>query len=146
VSPVLTRPHPQAAPTRQARDVAIFVVAGLLALALIFGVSSALQSPATVNRLTIRNPTPYTVDVDVTNADHAGWVSLGPVSPGERHDFDSVIDQGDRWVVRVTSAGADGGEVVLRASDLEHGGWVITLPDNLGTRLARNGAVPAPRQ
>jgi len=124
----------------------MFVVGGFLALALIFAVSSTLRSPATVDRLTIRNPTPYAVDVDVTNAGHGGWLSLGPVSSGERHDFGSVIDQGDRWVVHVTSAGAEGGEFVVRGSDLQRGGWVITLPDSVGSTLTRNGAVPALRQ
>jgi hypothetical protein len=69
-------------------------------------------------------------------------LTLGPVSAGGRHAFASVVDQGDEWVVRVTSARSDGGDVVLRRSDLERSNWVITIPEGVGSKLAANGASP----
>jgi hypothetical protein len=147
VSPVLTRPHSQAAPARLGRDFAMLVVGGLLALALIIGLMAAVEGPTFVDRVSIRNSTPYTLDVEVTGADRDGWLALGPVSPGGRRNLRDVVDKGDRWVVRVSSAGVDGGEVVVSREDLERSGWVITIPDETTNRLAENGATPpTPRQ
>jgi len=143
---VLTRP-PQAAPSRLGRDVAKLVVGGVVALALIIGLMAAVEGPAFVERVSVRNPTPYVLDVQVTGADRDGWLALGPVSPGGgRLGLRDVVDKGDRWIVHVSSAGIDGGEVVVSRGALERSGWVITIPDEATNRLAANGATPpAPR-
>jgi hypothetical protein len=147
VSPVLTRPHPQAAPVRLGRDFAMLVVGGLVAVAVIIGVLAAVEGPAFVDRVSIRNATPYTLDVEVTDADRDGWLPLGPVSPGDRRSLSDVVDKGDRWVVRVSSAGIDGGQVAVSRDELERNGWVITIPDDVSARLAANGLnPPSPRQ
>jgi hypothetical protein len=142
VSPVLTRPRPQAAPARLGRDLTMVAFGGLLALGVILGVSAAVEGPSYVDRLTIRNATPYLVEVEVTSGDREGWLDLGPVSAGERHDFADVIDKGDRWAVRLSSAGTDGGELVMSRDELERGGWVVTISDQVSARLAANGATP----
>ena len=139
MGPVLTPAPPQAAPTRLSRNIVAAVVGGLVALALILGVSRAVQGPGVVDRVTINNPTPYPVEVSLAGASGAAGLDLGPVSPEARHVFESVLNQGDRWVVHVTSASADGGEFVVRRSDLEHGNWVITIPDAVASRLADSG-------
>jgi hypothetical protein len=110
-------------------------------------VMAAVEGPTFVDRVSVRNPTPYTLEVDVTGADRDGWLPLGPVSPGGRLNLRDVLDNGDRWVVRVATAGVDGGEVVVSRDALERNGWVITIPDEVTNRLAANGAIPpAPRQ
>ena len=139
MGPVLTPAPPQEAPTRLGRNIAAAVVGGLVALALILGVSRAVQGPGVVDRLTINNPTPYPVEVSVARDSGAAGLDLGPVSPDARHAFESVLDQGDRWVVHVTSASADGGEFVVRRSDLARDNWVITIPDAVGSKLADAG-------
>jgi hypothetical protein len=145
VSPVLTRPRPQAAPARLGREIALLAAGGLVALAVILGVSAAVEGPSYVDRVTIRNATPYAVEIGIANGDRDGWVDLGPVSPGARHDFSTVVDNGDRWVVRVSSAGIGGGQFELSRAELERRGWVVTIPDAVSARLAANGAtVPAP--
>ncbi len=128
MSPVLTRPRPQIAPARLGRDFAMFVVGGLVALALIDAVLAAVEGPTFVD----------------TGAQRDGWLPLGPVSPGGRLDLTDVVDTGDRWVVRVSSAGVDGGEVVMSRQALERSGWVITIPDDVSARLAANGVSPPP--
>lgn len=146
MSPVMTRPRPQAERSRLQRDVVVFVMGGLLAIALILGLLAAVAGPTVVDRVSIQNATPYTVEVEVTGAARDGWIALGPVSPGARRDVTDVIDAGDRWIAHVSSAGTDGGEVVVRRGALEHNGWVITIPDEVTNRLAGNGATPpAPR-
>jgi hypothetical protein len=142
VSPVLSPAPPQAAPTRLGRNVVAVVVGGVLALAVVLGVSQALQGPDLVDRVTIDNPTQYPLEIEVAGGRDAGRLTLGPVSAGERHAFTSVVDQGDQWVVRLRSARTDGGEVVLRRSDLERSDWVITIPEGVGSKLAASGATP----
>ena len=142
MSPVLTPARPQEAPTRLGRDIAMLVVGVLLAVAVILGVLSAVQGPGYVDHVTIDNPTPYPVDVYVTGSDGGSRLALGPVSPGERHAFSTVVDQGDRWVVHVTSAGTDGGAIVLERSRLEQRRWVVTISDETASKLAANGATP----
>ena len=139
MGPVLTPAPPQEAPTRLGRNIAAAVVGGLVALALVLGVSRAVQGPSQVDRVTINNPTPYPVEVSVSHASGGSEIDLGPVSPEARHAFESVVDQGDRWVVHVTSASADGGEFVVRRSDVERANWVITIPDAVGSKLTDAG-------
>jgi hypothetical protein len=143
VGPVLTPAPPQEAPTRLGRDIAVVAAGALLAVALILGVLAAVRSPAYVDHLTIVNPTPYPVDVSVTG-DGGGRVALGTVTPGERHAFSTVVDQGDPWVVHVSSSGTDGGTVVVKRSGLEQRRWVVTIPQATASKLAANGALPQP--
>ena len=144
MSPVLTPAPPQEAPTRLGRNVAAVVVGGLVALVLIFAGTQALEGPGVIERVTVDNPTPYQVEVAVAGSDGGSRLTLGPVSSGESHAFASVVDQGDRWVVHVTSARSDAGEFVVRRADLERSKWVITIPNEVASRLAANGASPRP--
>jgi hypothetical protein len=144
MSPVLTPAPPQEAPTRLGRNVAAVVVGGLVALVLIFAGTQALEGPGVIERVTVDNPTPYQVEVAVAGSDGGSRLTLGPVSSGESHAFASVVDRGDRWVVHVTSARSDGGEFVVRRADLERSKWVITIPNEVASRLAANGASPRP--
>ncbi len=140
MSPVLTPAPPQAAPTRLGRNIAAVVVGGIVALVLIFAGSQALEGPGVIERVTVDNPTPYQVEVAVAGSEGGSRLGLGPVAAGERHAFASVVDQGDRWIVHVTSARSDGGQFVLRRADLQRGKWVITIPEEVASRLAANGA------
>ena len=144
MSPVLTRPHPQDARTRFGRDIALLLTGAVVALAVIIGVSAAVEGPTYVDRISIRNATPYAIDVEVSNGDRDGWTNLGPVSPNERHAFRTVVDKGDRWVVRVSSAEIDGGQVEVGRDEIARRGWEITIGDEISGRLAENGATSAP--
>jgi Tfp pilus assembly protein FimV len=140
MGPVLTPAPPQAAQTRLGRNIAVAAIGGLAALALILGMLRLVQGPAVIQLVTINNPTPYPVEVSIAGASGAARVDLGSVSPGSRQAFESVVDQGDRWVVHVTSASSDGGEFVARRHDLQRANWVIRIPDAVGAKLADNGA------
>jgi len=52
------------------------------------------RTPASIDRFRVVNETPYLVDIEITSNARDGWLDLGPISPGERHDFGSVVDQG----------------------------------------------------
>jgi hypothetical protein len=142
MTPVLTRPRPQAAPARLGREIALLAAGGLVALAVILGMSAAVEGPAYVDRVTVHNPTPYALEIQVADDGRDAWLDLGPVSSGERHTFSTVVDHGDRWVVRISSAGIDGGQFELGRAGLERRGWVVTIPDDVSARLAANGAKP----
>jgi hypothetical protein len=144
MSPVLTPAPPQAAPTRLGRNVAAVVVGGLVALVLLVAGTQALAGPGVIEQVTVDNPTPYQVEVAVSGSDGGSQLALGPVAAGEHHAFASVVDQGDRWVVHVTSARSDGGEFVLSRAELERTKWVITIPAEVASRLTANGASSRP--
>lgn len=140
MGPVLTPAPPQAAPTRLGRNVVLAAVGAVLALVLILGVLWWVRSPGVVEQVTINNPTPYPVEVSIAGATGGARLDLGPVAPSARHTFESVVDQGGRWVVHVTSASSDGGDFVVPRSGLTRGNWVITIPDRVGAKLADRGA------
>ncbi|MDQ4089069.1 MAG: hypothetical protein M3163_02010, partial [Actinomycetota bacterium] len=55
-----------------------------------------------------------------------------------------VTDQGDVWVFRFDSQGATGGELRLTRAQLEASGWTVSIPAEVGRRLADAGAPPTP--
>ncbi len=48
-----------------------------------------------------------------------------------------VIDQGDVWVFRFDSQGESGGELRLSRTELEAAGWRVSIPAEVGARLAQ---------
>lgn len=145
MSPVLTRPRPRSERALVPRDVVLIVVAAVVGIAVILGAYAALRGPALVDRLRVVNETPFLLDVEVTGGTRDGWLRLGPVSPGESHDFGSVVDQGERWVFHVTTGPHDGGEFSMTRAELERARWQVTIPQVVQSRLEAVGAVPHPR-
>jgi hypothetical protein len=144
MSPVLTRPRPRSHRTLVPSDVVLIAVAAVLGIAAVLGTYAALRGPGLVDRVRVVNETPYLLDVEVTGATRSGWLDLGPISPGETHDFDSVVDQGDRWVFHVTTGSHDGDEFSMTRAELERARWHVTIPPNVRSRLEVSGAVPHP--
>jgi hypothetical protein len=142
MSPVLTRPRPRSSPALAPRQVLLIGVAVVIGVAVIVATYVALRNPASVDRLRVVNKAPYLVDVEVTGATRDGWLKLGPISPGEVHDFGSVVDQGDRWVFHITAGPHDGGEFSMTGSELERARRNVTIPDVVRARLAAAEAVP----
>jgi hypothetical protein len=144
MSPVLTRPKPQSTPAQRRRELLAIVAAALTGIAVLVSITAALRGPGFIDRLTIVNDSPYLVDVEVTSGDHDGWLNLGPVSPGARHGFQNVIDQGDRWIFHITSGPYDGGEFSESKRGLEQADWRIAIPGDAVDGLEATGARPPP--
>jgi hypothetical protein len=142
MSPVLIRTRPQSAPAQARRDPLTVFLACAIGIAVLVGACAALSGPHFVDGVTIVNNTPYLVDVEVTNDARDGWLGLGPVSPGEQHNFESVADQGQHWIFHVTSGPYDGGEFRLSKGELEREHWRISIPHDVQSRLEANGAAP----
>jgi hypothetical protein len=142
MSPVLTRPRPQSTPAQRRRELLIVAAATLIGIAVLISITAALRGPDVIDRVTIVNDSPHLVDVEVTTDDHDGWLVLGPISPGARHSFQNVVDQGDRWTFHITSGPYDGGEFSVSKRRLEEGEWRVVIPDDARNRLEADGAEP----
>jgi hypothetical protein len=121
--------------------VVIVVLAAAVGLTSLIGQSSG---PKTIARITFENPTPYALDVEVGSGTAGGWTSAGSVRQQSTAEVSEVIDQGDVWVFRFDSQGESGGELRLSRTELEAAGWRVSIPADVGTRLANAGAPPSP--
>lgn len=143
-SPVLAT---QETPDRVHRQVKVGVgalvlaVGAVLALNFVVGLSNG---PATVPRMTFENPTVYGLDIEVSRGTDTGWTSAGSVRRQSTAEVREVIDQGDVWLLRFDSQGQTGGTLRLTRAELGASGWRVTIPAEVGMRLAEAGAPPTP--
>ena len=125
----------------------IAVGAAVVGLAVVVGLTSLVglsSGPKTVQRITFQNPTVYALDIEVSPGTAGGWTSAGSVRQKSTAEVTEVIDQGDVWVFRFDSQGASGGELRLSRTELEASGWRVSIPAEVGERLAGAGAPPTP--
>jgi hypothetical protein len=116
-------------------------LAAAVGLASLVGLSSG---PKTIARITFENPTAYALDIEVRPGDAGGWTSAGSVRQMSTAQVSEVIDQGDVWVFRFDSQGQSGGDLELSRTELEASGWRVSIPAEVGARLAAAGAPPNP--
>ena len=142
--PTAVRPDPS---TRTRRHLGIAVAAVVVGLATAIGLTFLVglsSGPTTIPRITFENPTVYALDIEVSSGAAGGWTSAGSVRQKSTSEVTEVIDQGDTWVFRFDSQGASGGELRLSRTELEASGWRVSIPAEVGTRLAEAGAPPNP--
>lgn len=140
--PLVThRPSPAGARNDACRRVLAAAAVALGVVVLLTGLAFVVRGPRFVAHVRVTNPTPYLVDVAVTNGAHGGWTLLGAVAPGERIDVSDVVDAGSSWVFRFDSGPTSGGEITVSRTRLGQDGWTVRVPDAVQTRLARAGAV-----
>jgi hypothetical protein len=121
--------------------VLVLAIAAAVGLTSLVGLSSG---PGTVPLITFENPTVYALDIEVSPGTATGWTSAGSVRQKSTAEVHEVIDQGDVWLFRFDSQGATGGELRLTRDELEAAGWTVSIPAEVGTRLAEAGAPPTP--
>ena len=129
------------------RRLGIALAAAVVGLAAAIGLTSIVglsSGPKTVARITFENPTDYALDIEVSSGTAGGWTSAGSVRQKSTAEVSEVIDQGDVWVFRFDSQGESGGELRLSRTELEASGWRVSIPAEVGARLARAGAPPNP--
>ena len=137
MTPTLTRRRP--VPLRRAGG-NLLVAAGVGAVALIgLVLAPAQQLPSFVSRITVTNPTPYHVEVDVRGAPDRGWLSLGGFAPDSTRSSYEVVDQGRQWVVRFSAGGREGGEMIVTRAQLEASKWRLQIPEIVAERLEEAG-------
>lgn len=120
------------------------VVIGLAAAVGLTSLVGLSSGPKTIARITFENPTAYALDIEVRPDTADGWTSAGSVRQMSTAEVSEVIDQGDVWVFRFDSQGQSGGELRLSRTELEASGWRVSIPVEVGARLAAAGAPPTP--
>ena len=121
----LTQPAP--AGVHRAADavrVAVVVVLAVAAMALALRL---VETPATIDRLSIVNPSTLELDLATAGAPSGDWVPAGSTDPHTVTSFDEVLDHGDRWWFRATSGGRVATWQVPRAQ-LVRDGWRVVIP------------------
>jgi hypothetical protein len=118
----------------------------VLACAVMIGVGLWLvREPTFVERVEIRNPTGYDLNVDVTGAGRDGWLPISVATGGGTTTVtNDVVDQDDTWIFRFTYAGRHAGEIRLTRAQLEGNNWRFVVPDQVAERLRANGVLPGP--
>ena len=111
----------------------VWLVVALATVTCLIGVNRLLSGPAFVSRITVVNPTPYTVDIDVTGAGRDGWLQLGETGQRSTTVFEEVLDQGSIWIVRL--ADGEGGELRFTRDELARAGWRVEIPMTVDDRL-----------
>jgi hypothetical protein len=142
MNPMLTREP--ATPVVRAPGYLAAALVVVLGVGVIAGLLGVVRDPDTIDRVSIVNPTPYLLDIDVGAAGNPGRVALGIIEADATTTTPDVLDQGDRWVVRVSFAGHEVATVTRSRAELEDAGWRVTLPDSVAERVAGLGGEPLP--
>ena len=94
-----------------------------------------VRGPDFVDRLTIRNPTEYIVDVSVTDEHRRAHAPVAALEPHRTTVVRSVIDPGDPWILEFRIAGTPVGDLRLSHARLERQHWRVVIPDAVGDRI-----------
>lgn len=135
-------------PSRPVPSIRRPVVLGVVALAVVavaFGIAvgSLTREAAFVAQVTVENPTPYNLQVDLGASEEGRVLELGTVPRESSRSFEQVVDQGAQWVFRLSFGGKDVGEVVVPRRQLEEDGWRVAVPGSIGRDLAEAGHPPS---
>lgn len=118
------------------RDVALIALAAIIAVLL---TTTVTAPPATVDRLTIRNDTPWHLSLTVGTADTSDRTALPIVLAGSTNAVADVLDQGDDWIVEVRVGGVDAATIEVTRGQLQAAGWELVIPDSAARRLEAAG-------
>jgi hypothetical protein len=117
---------------------AVVAVAGTLLVA------QLLAAPNFVSRVTIENPTDYSLLVEVSGGNGDGWLPLGTVDRHGATSFGEIYDLGSAWHFRLSAQTRTAGTFVVSRSTLDRAGWHVTIPAGIGDALHSKGVAPQP--
>ncbi|MDP9403822.1 MAG: hypothetical protein M3P85_10975 [Actinomycetota bacterium] len=103
-----------------------------------------MQEPTFIREITVENPTRYDIEIQVTDGDRDGGVSLGTARRASTSTFQEIYDQGDVWIFRFTAQGEEGGELSITRTELERTSWHVEIPEAVGDELRAKGAAFPP--
>lgn len=137
MNPVLTQPKSQ--PPRLARVGELLIVLAIGA-GVVFALSRlGLGATPSYRSVTVENPSPYIINIEVTSAKRDGWFDVGSVRRENRRTFEQTPDPGDQWVFRFSYGGVDAGELTVSRDQLAQDGWRIVVPAEAAERLRAAG-------
>jgi hypothetical protein len=102
-----------------------------------------LRAPATVDTITITNPTDYDIGIEVRGSD-GGWMPMRTAHRDSTTTTRSIIDQGHTWTFRFSAQGHRAGEMDITRDALKAAGWVIEIPASTEETLREAGTSPPP--
>lgn len=130
---VMTPRRPQSA---SAASVTLVVAGLLIALGVAVPVARlGAGEPRQFRRLTVQNPTPYIVNVEVARVGEDTWLDVGSFRRDTRRPVDEVADQGARWVFRFSYGGVEAGELAVSRAQMARDRWTVTVPTEVADRL-----------
>jgi hypothetical protein len=137
VNSVLTPPRP---PSARLAGAAIVLVVLIVTAGVLFVLARLdVGESTTYRRLTVDNPSPYNVNIQVAGTKRQGWLDLGSFPRQARRTVEEVVDQGRDWVFRFSYGGVDAGELVISRDQLARDGWVTIVPSAVTERLHEAG-------
>mgnify|MGYP001793980745 CR=1 FL=1 len=98
MNPVLTASRPRSSRLTSAAT-GLMVIAIASAVILAFA-RLGITDTVTYRTLTVENPTPYIINVEVTSAKRDGWFDVGTVPRGRHQTFQCLADPGAEWLFR----------------------------------------------
>jgi len=107
-------------------------------------VLGACSSVSFVDQLSLVNNTEYSANVDVTDADHDGWLELNHLEPNSTTVIQDVIDQGEVWIFRFDYLGRYQVEMEVSSRELAQSDWTIEVPERFEQALRDMGVPPPP--
>ena len=125
---------------RQARTFLAMVLVATMIAAVLVGATRLVRGPRFVDRLTVRNPTAFIVDVSVTDEHGNGSVPVAALEPHSTTVVESVIDPGDPWIVVFDIAGHRVGELRMSHDRLARDHWRIVIPESVIEQLPRRAS------
>lgn len=129
---------------RSRRWRAWYMVPLLALVPVMLPLTSLLDGPAVVDRITVENPTNYDITVHVSNAEGRDWLAAGTVRRRSTDDLEQIIDQGEMWTFRFSAQGEEGGQLRRTRQELQSARWRIRLPDGVNQELQAKGALFPP--
>ena len=132
---------PASPPRRAPRTSILF---GVLAVAGVLLITQLLAAPHEIARLTVENPTDYSLLVEVSDGHHDGWLPMATIDRHATTNVEQLYDVGDTWRFRVWAQTADAGTFLLTRKQLERADWRVQIPHRVGNALRAAGVEPQP--
>ena len=121
-------------------DMVPVVAAAVVAAGVAF---AFLRPPATVDNISITNPTGYDIAVQARGTE-GGWIPMSTAHRNRTTTVADVIDQGRVWTFRLTAQGQSAGELHIQRDELEAAGCAIEIPTTTDETLNDAGVNPPP--
>lgn len=123
------------------RELVLVAAAAVVAVLLGWAVT---RPAAKVDRLTVENPTPWELTVELGTGEPGEWTTLAVVPPGDSRTVRDVLEQGGTWALRFGVAGRDSEVVRVSRSDLRGDGWKVTVPRSAAEAFRDQGIPNTP--
>ena len=85
-------------------------------------------------QVAVENRTGVAVDVDVASDPHDDVTLLGVVDAHETETFGDVVDQGDHWVLHVSTPGSRTVTLSFSRDQLSRAHWRVVIPSTVAPK------------